>query len=141
MYFDECWIEISSVLQVHNIIKTVLSSCCGKSHLHTFKPCPLVSPIATAAWKSCSNMYGPARRCVRPMHWLQMPVVGLMVQPLVLPLASAAGNQLATQVQIAAGLGVEGIILWGSSTDYAAGCQQGRASWSLGVGGRRNPTK
>ena len=35
-------------------------------------------------------------------------------------------DQLATQVQIAAGLGVEGIILWGSSTDYAAGCQQGR---------------
>ena len=33
-------------------------------------------------------------------------------------------DQLSTQIQIAAGLGVEGIILWGSSADYAAGCQQ-----------------
>ena len=33
-------------------------------------------------------------------------------------------EQLATQIQIAAGLGAEGIILWGSSADYATGCGQ-----------------
>ena len=29
---------------------------------------------------------------------------------------------LATQIQIAAGLGAEGVILWGSSADYSNGC-------------------
>ena len=31
---------------------------------------------------------------------------------------------LATQIQIAAGLGTEGIILWGASSDYSSGCEK-----------------